>query len=123
MFLVFFFYIFNVRGQNISDPTKWIYFTMYLNSIEITNNYDMIMFNKLRDDLALYEEPQWKRFQIVVDISSKNDAVDFIVVGDFNSRDVEYDREAMRFAWAQLSDDVQKWLVNWKGKNKILKKR
>lgn len=120
----------NQQTSEEVNPQKWNYFQMYVNTDEITHNKDMVMINKFRNELGLdltydssmksyVEDFQWRKFQLVANFSSQDTRYQYIVVGDYNSGNVEMDKTALRYDWSELSKDVQKWLKDWTGKNKI----
>jgi hypothetical protein len=114
------FLLLNCSGSTGDDnPKNWKRFTMYINSND-KNKEDALMVNKMRDDLGL-DGIEWTKFQLVVDISKAKSEDHFIVTGDYDAKDVEVDLEASRYSFSQLSKEVQTWLLNSHGENKIQK--
>ena len=66
------------------------------------------IFSKLQDDL--YIDPKMERYTVTIDIRSSEPQLQYVLFGD------EYN--PTKFQWSQLSEQVQKGLINWTGSNK-----
>lgn len=86
------------------NPRTWKYFRIQARA------QDDSIFIKLQDDLLI--DPKFESYQVTVDIRDPQPINQIVVIGDEASPD------AQRFAWDQLSKDVQEGLVNWVGSNK-----
>jgi hypothetical protein len=74
----------------------------------LADAYDDDIFVKLQDDLGI--DPKMERYTIVVDIRNSEPSMQYLLLGDEDS--------PKRFAWRQVSEQVQKGLLNWSGTNK-----
>jgi len=100
------------------DKKTWKYFRIYADC------NDAPFFRKLLDEFGLSCDSGYNKYQLVVNIGSKNSEDRYIVLGRFDSFDVELDPNAFRWYWDEFSLEVRNGLINWKSKNKInLEKR
>lgn len=92
------------QQEDPDNPRTWTYFKIYARA------EDDSIFIYAQDDMAI--DPKLESFTIVVNISDPNTQNQFVIFGDEN------DPSAQRFAWSQLSKNVQDGLKNWTGTNK-----
>ena len=93
-------------GTKITTKTKDLKKAKYF--MILADADDDPIFIKLQDDLRI--DPKMERYTITVDIRSKESQFQYITLGD------EYN--PIRFPWTQVSEQVQKGLINWTGSNK-----
>jgi hypothetical protein len=86
------------------DPRTWTYFQI------LARAQDDSVFIKLQDDLFI--DPKLESYIVVVNIMDPEPLNQYVVIGDEASPD------AQRYAWSQLSEEVQQGLINWTGSNK-----
>jgi len=95
----------NSFGQEREDnPKSWKYFKI------LARAQDDSIFIKIQDDLLI--DPKIESFNVVVNIMDPQPINQYVVIGDETSPD------ALRYAWSQLSKQVQEGLINWSGTNK-----
>jgi hypothetical protein len=92
------------QQEDPENPRTWTYFRITASA------EDDSIFIKIQDDVLI--DPKMDRYTIVVNISDPNTQNQYVVFGD------ELDPGAQRFAWSQLSKQVQDGLKNWTGTNK-----
>jgi len=110
-FLLFIFYfsfaaLNGCSGTKISTNTKNLKKSKYFTILADAD--DDPIFVKLQDDLNI--NPKMERYTVTIDIRSSDASQQYVLFGD------EYN--PIRFGWAQLSEQVQKGLINWTGSNK-----
>src|SRR3972149_10102064 len=93
-------------GTKISTNTKNLKKSKYFTILADAD--DDPIFVKLQDDLNI--NPKMERYTVTIDIRSSDASQQYVLFGD------EYN--PIRFGWAQLSEQVQKGLINWTGSNK-----
>ena len=107
VFLFIFSLIFaSCSGTKVSTDTKDLKKSKYFTVLADAD--DDPIFVKLQDDLNI--EPKMERYTVTVDIRSDEPGQQYVLFGD------EYN--PTRFRWSQLSEQVQKGLINWTGSNK-----
>jgi hypothetical protein len=94
----------HAQVEREDDPRTWKYFLI------LARAQDDSIFIKLQDDLFI--DPKLESYIVVVNIMDPEPLNQYVVIGDEASPD------AQRFAWSQLSEEVQKGLINWTGSNK-----
>jgi len=92
------------QAERDDDPRTWKYFRVFARA------QDDSVFVKLQDDLLI--DPKLESYVITINISDPEPLNQYIVLGDEASPD------AQRYAWSQLSEDVQNSLIAWTGTNK-----
>jgi hypothetical protein len=92
------------QQEDPTNPRTWKYFKINARA------EDDSIFIKVQDDMNI--DPKLESFSLIVNISDPNPMNQYIVLGD------EADPSAQRFAWSQISKDVQEGLKNWTGTNK-----
>lgn len=96
----------NVYSQsNDNDPTKWKYFSIYVNT-----NDDNI-FLKLQEDIGI--SPFLESYLMIANISAENELDWYLVIGDENSPD------NLKTKWRDISKEVRDGLIAWSKPNKI----
>jgi hypothetical protein len=111
---LFLFYVFCISfasvagcsGTKVSTNTKNLKKSKYF--VILADADDDPIFVKLQDDLNI--DPKMERYTITVDIRAAEPGQQYVLFGD------EYN--PTRFMWSQLSEQVQKGLINWTGSNK-----
>lgn len=86
------------------DPRTWKYFQIFARA------QDDSVFIKVQEELNI--EPKLESYILVVNILDPSPINQYVVIGDERSPD------ASRFLWTDLSEGVQKALLNWAGSNK-----
>lgn len=92
------------QQEDPENPRTWTYFRINASA------EDDSIFIKIQDDVGI--DPKLDRYTIVINITDPNTQNQYLVFGD------ELDPSAQRFAWSQLSKQVQDGLKNWSGTNK-----
>jgi hypothetical protein len=100
------FFIVSCSGTKISTNTKDLKKSKYFRIL--ADAYDDDIFVKLQDDLGI--DPKMERYTVTIDIRANEPSQQIVLFGD------EYN--PLRYNWSQLSEQVQKGLVNWTGGNK-----
>jgi hypothetical protein len=98
--------LFSCSGTKISTKTNDLKKSKHFRVL--ADALDDDIFIKLQDDLGI--DPKMERYTIVVDIRSNETSMQYLLLGDEDS--------PKRFAWSQVSEQVQKGLINWTGTNK-----
>ena len=92
------------QAEREDDPRSWKYFRIFARA------QDDSVFVKLQDDLLI--DPKLESYVVTINIADPEPLNQYIVLGDEASPD------AQRYAWTQLSEDVQNSLIAWTGTNK-----
>lgn len=98
--------LFGCSGTKLSTNTKNLKKSKYF--MILADADDDAIFVKLQDDLNI--DPKMERYTVTIDIRSAEPGQQYVLFGD------EYN--PTRFKWSQLSEQVQKGLINWTGSNK-----
>ena len=106
LILVFSLTIFSCSGTKISTKTNDLKKSKHFRVL--ADALDDDIFIRLQDDLGI--DPKMERYTIVVDIRSGESSMQYLLLGE--------DESGKRFAWSQVSEQVQKGLINWTGTNK-----
>ena len=96
--------VLHAQAERDDNPRTWKYFRIFARA------QDDSVFVKLQDDLLI--DPKLESYVITINISDPEPLNQYIVLGDESSPD------AQRYAWSQLSEDVQNSLIAWTGTNK-----
>jgi len=92
------------QTERDDDPRTWKYFQIFARA------QDDSVFIKVQDELNI--DPKLESYILVVNILDPAPINQYVVIGDERSPD------ASRFLWGDLSEKVQKALLNWVGSNK-----
>lgn len=94
----------NGQVERVDDPRTWKYFQIFARA------QDDSVFIKVQDELNV--DPKLESYILVINILDPLPANQYVVIGDERSPD------ASRYNWEDLSEGVQKALLNWAGSNK-----
>lgn len=92
------------QTEREDDPKTWKYFKIFARA------QDDSVFIKLQNELNV--DPKLESYVLIVNIMDPSPINQYVVIGDETSPD------ASRFLWSDLSQGVQKALINWGGSNK-----
>ena len=92
------------QEEREDNPRTWKYFRI------LARAQDDSIFIILQDDLLI--DPKLESYTFTVNILDPQPINQYVVIGD------EYSPDALRYAWDQLSENVQEGLINWVGSNK-----
>ena len=87
-----------------NDPKTWKHFKI------LARFEDDIIFDKIQDDMGI--SPKLESYTMSVNISDESGFNNYVVLGD------EDDENSQKYAWSQISSEVQKGLLNWDRPNK-----
>ena len=92
------------QEEREDNPRTWKYFRI------LARAQDDSIFVILQDDFLI--DPKLESYTLTVNILDPQPINQYVVIGD------EYSPDALRYAWDQLSEQVQEGLINWVGSNK-----
>jgi len=131
-FSIIFFFLFSIQFiySQSDNPTTWDNFTIYVTAsedplfVDLSNDLGLGIMDKDELDIEYSRGSNGDyvlggRFQVLVNLTDKNPAMRYLIVGDYASENLEKDRRASRYSWQQLSKKTQEGLLNWSRDNKV----